>query len=72
MEEKIAASNMDVQEQLPLYLAVQCAKGAHEYWMYQIANPIAWAAYLNADATRNYIQVARWVSASMWKNLWAI
>lgn len=63
--ENIVSSGLTFQEQLPLFAAADVGISDHTYWMAQIAAPGTWAAYLNPDAIRNYLQVPNWVTAAM-------
>ncbi len=71
-DEKIAASGLSIKEQTPLFIATTVGKATCEYWLQQIPQPSAWAAYMvNPNITPqamdalNYANVGSWVSASM-------
>ncbi len=69
---KIVASGLSIKEQTPLFVATTAGKATCEYWLQQIPQPSAWAAYMvNPNITPqamdalNYANVNNWVSASM-------
>lgn len=71
-DEKIAASGLSIVEQTPLFVATTAGKAVYEYWLQNIPQPSAWAAYMvNPNITPqamdavNYNNVGNWVSASM-------
>ena len=71
-DEKIAASGLTIAEQAPLFVATTAGRAGSEYWLLQIPQPSAWAAYMvnpaitpQAMDALNYANVSSWVSASM-------
>ena len=71
-DEKIAGSGLTLAEQTPLFVATALGKAVYEYWLLNIPQPSAWAAYLvnpgitpQAMDALNYNNVSNWVSAAM-------
>jgi hypothetical protein len=64
-EENIVKSGLTYEEQLPLFLAIACAKADAEYWYNQITTPGIWAAYFDANPAINYLYLPGVVSASV-------
>ncbi len=65
MDEKIAASNLSYQQQLPLYVATISGKATVEYWIATFETPGGWSAYFNENETLNYFLLTGWVNASV-------
>jgi hypothetical protein len=71
-DEKIANSGLSIIEQTPLFVATSLGKATCEYWLQNIPQPSAWAAYMvnptitpQAMDALNYAHVNSWVSAAM-------
>ena len=71
-DEKIATSGLSFAEQTPLFVATAIGKAVYEYWLLNIPQPSAWAAYMvnpgitpQAMDALNYAKVSNWVSGAM-------
>ena len=71
-DEKIVASGLSFAEQTPLFVATAIGKAVYEYWLLNIPQPSAWAAYMvnpgitpQAMDALNYAKVSNWVSGAM-------
>ncbi|MGE0635933.1 MAG: hypothetical protein AB7G44_09485 [Bacteroidia bacterium] len=71
-DEKIATSGLSFTEQTPLFVATTAGKAVYEYWLLNIPQPSAWAAYMvnpaitpQAMDALNYNNMNKWVSAAM-------
>lgn len=66
IEDNVGISELNVPDQVPLYLATGLGSFANVYWVDELANPTSdWLVYFSANTGQNYMNTMQWSVAAM-------
>src|SRR5690606_22809734 len=64
-EVSIAQRGFTYDEQVPLFIALACAKADYEYWENQMTSPGIWAAYMDVNPAIGFMYLPGVVTAAL-------
>ena len=64
IEDNISKTNLSIDEQTPLLLAIECAKSVNIYWKTEVDNAMSnWGPYFETESYKNYVNISLWTVA---------
>lgn len=64
-EDELGLSRLPLEEQSPLFFALEVGKAVYNYWIEKTSTPGDWSTFFEADAYKNYINILIWTEAAM-------